>query len=207
MRPPRSRRPMRRPGMRPPRRPMRRGAWAPPPPELEAARGDVARAHELMSAGDYQAAEALFVRVAGLAAGHQRYRRAGHLYAQAAHAALEGGDVAGALAHAEKAMGVLVDGRDVPHAIRVVDRMGDELRGRGHEAEARALREKLDALLSEKGIDADAVRARAAARRAPKRELPAQCDACLGPVRSDDVEWIDETSAVCAYCGSVLKAV
>lgn len=189
------------------RRGMRRGVWEPPPPELEAARGDVARAHELMAAGDHQAAEDLFVRVAALAAGHQRFRRAGQLYAQAAHAALEGGDVAGALGHAEKAIAALLDEGDIQHAIRIVDRMGDELRGHGHEAEAQTLSQKLDARLAEKGIDADAVRARSAARRAPKRELPAQCDACLGPVRPDDVEWIDETSAVCAYCGSVLKAV
>ena len=211
MRPPRARRPIRRPGARPMRRSIRRGirrgAWAPPPPELEAARGDVARAHELLAAGNYQAAEGLFVRVAALAAGHQHFRRAGQLYAQAARAAIEDGDATAAMAHADKAIAALIDGQDIPHAVQIVNRMEDGLRARGFEVEAQLLHDKLDARLAEKGIDASEVRTRAAAHPAPRRELPAQCHACLGPVRSDEVEWVGENSAACAYCGSILKAV
>jgi hypothetical protein len=85
--------------------------------------------------------------------------------------------------------------------------MEEELRERGHEAEAQLLHDKLDARLSEAGVVPGELRAGAAAPPTPRRELPAQCDACLGPVRSDDVEWIDDTSAACAYCGSVIKTI
>lgn len=211
MRPP-GRRPMRRPGARPVRRSIRRGMRRglrlppPPPPALEAARGDVARAHELMAVGEFSAAEDLLVRVAALAAGHQYFRRAGQLYAQAAYAALEGGSVTPAQAHADKAIAALVDGPDVAHAVRVVNRLADQMRAHGHESEASALHQKLDARLAEKGIDVAELRDHVAVQEAPSRELPAQCHACLGPVRPDDVEWLDETSAACAYCGTVLKA-
>jgi hypothetical protein len=39
-----------------------------------------------------------------------------------------------------------------------------------------------------------------------RRELPAKCSACGGPVRPDDITWLDSRTAECPYCGSVLKA-
>jgi hypothetical protein len=36
--------------------------------------------------------------------------------------------------------------------------------------------------------------------------LPGQCPSCGAPVRPNEVEWFDETTAACAYCGSVLQA-
>ena len=44
------------------------------------------------------------------------------------------------------------------------------------------------------------------AAEAPPR-LPAECPNCAGPVRSDEVEWIDAVSAACTYCGSVLHTL
>jgi hypothetical protein len=87
--------------------------------------------------------------------------------------------------------------------------MRSELRAHGHEAEATGLRAKLEARLDELGLALPDVAniAASATPPAPGRELPAECRACLGPVRSDEVEWIDDSSATCAYCGSTLKAV
>jgi len=36
--------------------------------------------------------------------------------------------------------------------------------------------------------------------------LPATCPNCGGPVRLNDVKWTGPQTAVCAYCGSNLKA-
>lgn len=197
-----------RPGMRPVRRGMNRPARTPlpPHPDLVAAREDVARAHKLMAAGEFDAACDLFSRVAALAAGHQHFRRAGQLYAQAAHAAIEGGELALATSHADRAIATLIQGGDFPHAVRVVNRIKSELRAHGHEAEAESLRAKLEARLDELGLALPDFQA-SATPPTPRRELPAECHACLGPVRSDEVEWIDDNSATCAYCGSTLKAV
>jgi hypothetical protein len=37
-------------------------------------------------------------------------------------------------------------------------------------------------------------------------KLPAVCSQCGAPVRSDEVEWIDDMSAECDFCGAVLQA-
>lgn len=35
--------------------------------------------------------------------------------------------------------------------------------------------------------------------------LPTHCPACGAAVRADEVDWLDETTAECAYCGSPLR--
>jgi hypothetical protein len=40
---------------------------------------------------------------------------------------------------------------------------------------------------------------------AARGRLPAHCPDCGAPARSDAVEWIDATSAECAYCGGIIK--
>lgn len=41
----------------------------------------------------------------------------------------------------------------------------------------------------------------------PKRLLlPTHCPACGAAVRPDEVEWLDEVTAECAYCGSPIRA-
>lgn len=196
---------MRRGGHRRPSNPARPPAF---PRELDAARGDIVRAHEAIQNGDYVTAEEMFIRVGALAAGHQRFRRAGHLYVQAARAALAGGNLTQATAHADKAIAAFVKSGDLPLAVHVMNRLADHFARKGHEAEASALREKLNARLLEINADPASVRPYHKAAPAEKpRELPAQCDACLGPVRPDEVQWLNETSASCAYCGNTLKTI
>jgi endogenous inhibitor of DNA gyrase (YacG/DUF329 family) len=40
---------------------------------------------------------------------------------------------------------------------------------------------------------------------ARKPILPTHCPACGGTVRPDEVEWLDEITAECAYCGSPVR--
>jgi hypothetical protein len=39
----------------------------------------------------------------------------------------------------------------------------------------------------------------------PGLRLPTNCPQCGGPMRSDEVEWVDRTSAECNYCGGVVQ--
>ena len=42
--------------------------------------------------------------------------------------------------------------------------------------------------------------------QAAKRALlPTQCPSCGAGVRPDEVEWLDEVTAECAYCGSPIR--
>jgi hypothetical protein len=40
----------------------------------------------------------------------------------------------------------------------------------------------------------------------PKPILPIHCPGCDGPIRSDEVEWADDATAECPYCGSAVRA-
>ncbi len=35
--------------------------------------------------------------------------------------------------------------------------------------------------------------------------LPTRCPGCGAPIRPDEVEWIDELTASCAYCGTSVR--
>ena len=38
-------------------------------------------------------------------------------------------------------------------------------------------------------------------------KLPAVCPKCGAPVRSDEVEWVDNSSAECDFCGTIIQSV
>jgi hypothetical protein len=37
-------------------------------------------------------------------------------------------------------------------------------------------------------------------------KLPAKCPQCGGNVLPDEIEWVDEHSAICDYCGSLIQS-
>ena len=76
----------------------------------------------------------------------------------------------------------------------------DELRAQGFSEEAGQVERAVAAALGSAPAPA-AAPTLSAARYAP---LPSECPQCAGPVRPDEVEWIDDRSAVCGYCGSTL---
>jgi NAD-dependent SIR2 family protein deacetylase len=41
---------------------------------------------------------------------------------------------------------------------------------------------------------------------ARKPPLPTHCPSCGGAVRPDEIEWLDEVTAECDYCGSPLRS-
>lgn len=45
----------------------------------------------------------------------------------------------------------------------------------------------------------------AAAANPQHGKLPVICTQCGAPVRSDEVEWVDDVSAECGFCGAILQ--
>lgn len=70
---------------------------------------------------------------------------------------------------------------------------------RGMSAEAQEIRQWLQDNLH---VQAEA-RSGAPAR---KPVLPTHCPGCGGPVRANEVDWIDEATAECNWCGSAVRA-
>ena len=128
-----------------------------------------------------------------------RLKQAANLHAAAAHALVAAGEESGALAEAET-------------ALVQFDRLGMAGRAptfRRNIAERMRASSMADAAARLEGWGGPAaVRPAPAGGTAPTRgRLPAKCPHCGGPVRSNEVDWIDAHSAECDYCGGVVNTL
>ena len=183
----------RRPRRPPPMRPrVRRG----PLPRRDAALRMLRRANRLMESGQYAQAYPLFKRLAEGAVRHGMPVRAANLYLRSAHARLEMGGAQDAVAMARQAMHLLM-GVGQTEKVRMVQVLVDALEEKGYHDEAVNLRAELNALAGGEVVT-QVARGRGT--------LPTSCPSCGGPLRADDVTWIDDHSAECPYCGSAVRA-
>jgi len=130
--------------------------------------------------------------------------KAGDLYLEAARCYLQLDDIDRADDHGLKALQLFIQARRPAKVRRLVPRMMAVLHRKGYHDEAQKLRQEVEALLGappgEKAI--------AGVGRAIQRgSLPAKCPSCGGPIRSDEVNWVDSHSAECTYCGGIVKAI
>jgi hypothetical protein len=153
-------------------------------------------AHRLMESGQYAQAFPVFKRLADGAAQRGLLLRAAPLYFQAAHARLEMGGAQDAVELARCGIQVLVQAGQIERIRTVLPRLTRALEVKGFYNEAVFLRAETAALLGgERRVDPPVIR---------RGTLPGKCPSCNGPVRSDEVTWIDENHAECVYCGSVI---
>ena len=137
--------------------------------------------------------------------------RAGDPYLQSARCHLEMGQAAVAVERGKGALRLFGRAGLFGKIERLMPRIVKALQEKGYDAEAEALRQEVEARLAEIPPERRAPPgARPAgwphtARPRARRELPAKCSACGGPVKPDDVTWLDPQSAEYPYCGSVLK--
>jgi predicted RNA-binding Zn-ribbon protein involved in translation (DUF1610 family) len=173
----------------------------------------LSRAQRLFDEGRYREAAPIFERLAEGAAERGMWSRAGDLALQAARCHLEAGQVDLALQRGRQAIQLYGRGGLIGKVQSILPKMVQALEDRGYHAQAQALRAEIEACLADLPPERRAVPPGPAGRwplfRRPgmeSRELPAQCTSCGAPVRPDEVTWLDQTSAECPYCGSVLKA-
>jgi len=176
--------------------------WRPgraPNPAAKAALLRLRQAHARLAEGDYPQAAALFGELADSAAVHG-LPRAPQLALQAGRAWVLAGDLPHGLPRLRQGLTLLVQMGQRARLPAVAGRVLAELRARGHAAEADALENELRTLAP--GL---ALPAAPAATGPARRRLPAKCPYCGGSVHPDAVEWLDETSAACEYCGSTIQ--
>ncbi len=153
----------------------------------------VQQALRLFEEGHYQQAGELFGQLADAARDARQPIRAAHLAAQAGRAFLEAGDVERATDRARQAIRQFVLGRKPGQAVRTLQGAAIALRAKGFNAQADALEQKAQARLAEIGMNL--------ANQQAHGRLPSTCPQCGGPLRSDEVDWVDSSSAECPYCG------
>jgi tetratricopeptide (TPR) repeat protein len=180
----------RRPRRRPP---IRRGPARPREVALRALR----QANRLMQSGQYSQAYPIYRRLADGAAEQGMPVRAAHLYLQAGRARLEMGSGQDAADLTRRAVQLLAGVGQVARSRALFGRAVEALIKKGYRDQALALRAEVAALTADSPSEQPVLR---------RGRLPSRCPSCGAPARADEVNWIDEWSAECAYCGTVIQA-
>jgi hypothetical protein len=126
----------------------------------------------------------------------ERRRVAAELHSRAAHCFVDGGAEQTGLSEAQAALRVFTNLGMEERQERFLNNITRKLEVRGMTAAVGSLRVEFG---------------RAENRRAetpaplPNLRLPPMCPQCGGPMRSDEVEWIDRYNAECNYCGGVVQ--
>jgi hypothetical protein len=145
--------------------------------------------------GEYGRAGELFEQIAQTATARGR-SRAPLFYLQAGRARILAGQTLLGMPSLRRAVELLVELRRPLRLHRVARRVISELQERGLETEAAEVKGWLNnASPSEPSIDEPTKRP----------VLPIRCPSCGATVRPDEIEWLDDITAECAYCGSPLR--
>lgn len=156
------------------------------------------RANVWMASGEYAQAAEAFQSLAE-AAQARGGPRAAMFFLQAGRARILEGKAEAGLAHIRQGLLLLARRADWAGLHRAGKRALAELNERGLGKEAADIEAWLEATLPAGA----AMFAEPTARQKP--QLPTHCPSCGAALRPDEVEWLDESTAECAYCGSPVR--
>ncbi len=156
------------------------------------------RANQLMASGDYAAAASAFEQLAQ-AAEARGGPRAPFFHVQCGRARLAMGRKAEAVESLERGLGLFAVRAQTGKLASVGDRLIADLGQRGLTEEARQITDFV------KGLLPNYVPGRTGAGAVGRAALPTHCPGCGAPVLPDEVEWLDHTTAQCAYCGTPVR--
>lgn len=153
-------------------------------------------ANFVLSKGEYGRAAELFERIAQTADARGG-PRAPLFHLQAGRARILAGQTSLGMPSLKRGLELLAERRQFPRLQKAGSRLVAELKERGLESEASEIEHWLKAVLPGH-IDVP--------NPPPQRPvLPTRCPSCGATIRPDEVEWLDETTAECAYCGSPIR--
>jgi len=175
---------------RPFHRPFRRGGPRRVPPELR-------RANELMEAGHHKQAAEAFEKIARRADA-RRGPRAPHFHLRAGRAHILSGTVDSGMPHIKKALASFAKKGQLEPLHRFGQRVVDELNELGYTAQAQEIADYLSENFPEKAAPSQRMSQK-------KATLPTHCPGCGAPLRTDEVDWIDNHTAECIYCSSPVR--
>jgi hypothetical protein len=173
------------------RRPLRR-MFAPAVPPL------LRRSNELLASGQFAEAATSLEQLAR-AAEARGGPRAPVLYIQAGQAEVLAGQPAQGLEFFERGLGLLAARGKMQKLSIVSRRVLGELEQRGLHNEASRLTGYLKSLAPEFDASVDGH------TRTARTPLPTHCPGCGAAIRPDEVEWMDEITAECEFCGSPVR--
>ena len=157
------------------------------------------RANQLMAAGDYEGAAVAFEDLAQQAEARGG-PRAPLFFLQAGQARMMIGEYIRSTAHFKRGLSLLANAQRYTQFYRAGTRIIQELKARNLEKEAG----EINSLIHGHAV----AMAEMATQHIPADRplLPTHCPSCGGPLRSDELDWIDELTAECPFCGSPVRA-
>ena len=163
------------------------------------------RANELMASGNYPAAAEAFETLAR-AAEARKGPKAGHLFLQAGRARILAGQKDIGVGHLKHGLDLMARMGMQGQLFMSGNRVVNDLNQAGMTAESQEIAAWLKTVLPA-GIGTAASTAPAASSpQAKKPILPTHCPGCGGPVRADEVDWLDDVTAECNWCGNPVRA-
>lgn len=144
------------------------------------------------SKGEYGRAAELFEKIARVAEGRNG-PRAPLFFLQAGRARVLAGQASLGTPSLKRGLELLAGRRQFQRLHQFGVRTVDELNEHGYKNEAAEIAAWLKSILPEMPPGEAPVR---------KPVLPTHCPSCGAPLRPDEVEWLDEATAECGYCGS-----
>jgi len=148
--------------------------------------------------GQYGRAGELFEKIAETAAARGG-PRAPLFYLQAGRARVFAGQTGLGMPSLKRGLELLSQQRRSLRLRRVTRHLVSELRDRGLENEA--------AEIETWGLSSEAAESETELQETQVKRplLPTHCPSCGAAVRPDEIEWLDEVTAECAYCGSPIR--
>ncbi len=183
----RSRKPLRRP---------HRLRYHPPSPPTQRM---LQRAHRSMELGEHANAAALFEQLAREAHDQNRLRQAPRLYLQAARGYILAEDMRLADAQLWIGLGILAEQRNWIQLHTIGQRIIHELEEWGHQQIAQNVKIWLSDTLPNKTLPTQH-------EQITRALLPVKCPSCGGAILPDEVDWLDNNTGECPYCGSAVRA-
>ncbi|MEP0804464.1 MAG: hypothetical protein HRF47_03180 [Chloroflexota bacterium] len=147
------------------------------------------------SKGEYGRAAELFEQIARAADGRGG-PRAPLFYLQAGRSRIRAGQAALGIPSLKRGLEILAQRGQFQRLNQLGRRAVAELNEHGLKQEAQALETWLASVLPA-GSSAE--------KSAARPTLPTHCPSCGAPLRPDEIEWLDEATAECGYCGSPVR--
>ena len=156
----------------------------------------VQHANQLMSSRDYAGAADAFKELAQRA--EEKFpHRAPFLFMEAGHAAILSGQTKIGVTHLRRGLTLFASQGRIHRMQAFGQRAIDELNARNLNAEA----DEISNLLS--GNLPKEIPTQPPASKRPI--LPTHCPSCGAAVRANEIEWLDDVTAECDYCGSPIR--
>lgn len=160
------------------------------------------RANRLMDNGAFLEAGEIFEKLANGSLQRHLMLRSAHLFFDASRAYFHGGEEENGEILLRKGIDILIETGQWHLLHRIGKRIVSEL----NEFGKANLAKEIENLISENVSGKTFNKTSTPHEASQKARFPSKCPYCGGTVRTDEVEWIDPTSIICAYCGSTIHA-